>query len=169
MSVISRRQKELLLNDVARMINNNNHTAFANHAKEAESISNGDLKFFIDSPKKEFVIRFGKKEMRFNCSEQNIKEVNEVVFNNNSTLKGISDSVTLPSSTVALSTKGAQQIKQSIDTKSDKSHNHDDKYADKSHNHDDKYADKLHTHPEYPNKTHTRSINQLVIMLQKKN
>ena len=39
MSIISRRQKELLLNDVARMINNNNHTAFANHAKISESVA----------------------------------------------------------------------------------------------------------------------------------
>ena len=158
MSVISRRQKTLLLNDVARMINNNNHTAFANHAKEAESINNGDLKFYIDSPKKEFVIRYGRKEIRFNCSEQNIKELNEIVFNNNSTIKGISDTVLLPSSTIALSTKGAQQIKQSINEKAEKTHNHDDKYALKEHTHDNNYAtksevsnkaDKLHAHPEY--------------------
>ena len=158
MSVISRRQKTLLLNDVARMINNNNHTAFANHAKEAESINNGDLKFYIDSPKKEFVIRYGRKEIRFNCSEQNIKELNEIVFNNNSTIKGISDTVLLPSSTRALSTKGAQQIKQSINEKAEKTHNHDDKYALKEHTHDNNYAtksevsnkaDKLHAHPEY--------------------
>ena len=57
MSVISRRQKEILLSDVQRMINNNNHTAFANHAKIAERITNGDLAFYIDSPKKEFVIK----------------------------------------------------------------------------------------------------------------
>ena len=58
MATISRRQKDILLNDVARMINNNNHTAFANHAKIAETVSNGDLKFYIDSPKKEFVIKY---------------------------------------------------------------------------------------------------------------
>ena len=59
MSIISRRQKDALLNDVARMINNNNHTAFANHAKTAESVGNSDLKLFVDAPKKEFVIRYG--------------------------------------------------------------------------------------------------------------
>ena len=160
MSLISRRQKELLLNDVARMINNNNHTAFANHAKEAESISNGELKLYIDSPKKEFVIKSGKKEIRFNCSEQNIKELSEIKFNNDTSLKGVSDELTLPSSTIALSTKGGQQIKQSIDNKADKEHTHDN-YAEKEHTHDN-YADKteltqlinnkadiLHDHPEY--------------------
>ena len=160
MSTISRRQKELLLNDVARMINNNNHTAFANHAKIAETVSNGDLKLFIDAPKKEFVIRYGKKEIRINCNEQSMKEISEIVFNNNSKLKGISDTTTLSSSTVALSTKGAQDIKESISTKADKQHNHDDKYAAKEHthdnlpehNHDERYATKtdlaLHDHNE---------------------
>ena len=152
MSLISRRQKELLLNDVARMINNNNHTAFANHAKEAESISNGELKLYIDSPKKEFVIKSGKKEIRFNCSEQNIKELSEIKFNNDTSLKGVSDELTLPSSTIALSTKGGQQIKQSIDNKADKEHTHDN-YADKEHTHDND-ADKEHTHDNYADKEH---------------
>ena len=156
MSIISRRQKELLLNDVYRMINNNNHTAFANQAKIAECVSNGDLKFFIDSPKKEFVIRYGKKEIRFNCSDQNIKELNAIMFNNNSTIKGISDSTLLPSSNIALSTKGAQQIKQSIDNKADSTHDHDSKYADINHTHSE-YADKTHAHSEYANKTHAHS------------
>ena len=172
MSIISRRQKELLLNDVARMINNNNHTAFANHAKISESVGNGDLKLFIDAPKKEFVIRYGKKEIRFNCNDQNIKELNEIVFNNKSKITGISDTTTTPSSTVSLSTKGAKQLKDSIADKADKQHNHDDKYAFKEHTHDNipehnhdsqyatkeellehnhnlQYADKLHLHPEY--------------------
>ena len=148
MSIISRRQKDALLNDVARMINNNNHTAFANHAKTAESVGNSDLKLFVDAPKKEFVIRYGKKEMRFNCSEQSIKELNEIVFNDNTKIKGISDTPS-SSSSVAFSAKGAQQLKQSIDNIASKEHNHDDKYAAKEHNHDDKYADKNHNHDNY--------------------
>ena len=58
MTTISRRQRDLLLNDVSRMINNNIHSAFANHAKVAESISNGDLKLYIDSSKKKLVIKY---------------------------------------------------------------------------------------------------------------
>ena len=149
MSIISRRQKELLLNDVYRMINNNNHTAFANQAKIAESVSNGDLKFFIDSPKKEFVIRYGKKEIRFSCSDQNIKELNAIMFNDKSTIKGISDSSLIPSSNIALSTKWGSEMKTDINNKADKDHNHDDKYATKDHNHDTKYANINHTHPGY--------------------
>ena len=137
------------MNDVYRMINNNNHTAFANQAKIAESVSNGDLKFYIDSPKKEFVIKYGKKEIRFSCSDQNIKELNAIIFNNNSTIKGISDNSLIPSSDIALSTKWGSEIKTSIDNKADKNHNHDDKYADKEHNHDTKYADINHTHNGY--------------------
>ena len=160
MSIISRRQRELLLNDVYRMINNNNHTAFANQAKIAECVSNGDLKFFIDSPKKEFVIRYGKKEIRFNCSDQNIKELNAIMFNNHSTIKGISDSTLLPSSNIALSTKGGsdmkEEMKREIDDKADKDHNHDSQYADKEHTHS-QYADKTHTHSQYANKEHTHS------------
>ena len=80
MSILSRRQKNILLSDVQRMINNNNHTAFANQAKIAECVSNGDLKFYIDSPKKEFVIKYGNKEIRFNCNEQQIKELRDHVY-----------------------------------------------------------------------------------------
>ena len=158
MSIISRRQKDALLNDVARMINNNNHTAFANHAKTAESVGNSDLKLFVDAPKKEFVIRYGKKEMRFNCSEQSIKELNEIVFNDNTKIKGISDTPS-SSASVAFSAKGAQQLKQSIDNIASKEHNHDDKYAAIEHNHDDKYADKNHTHDSYQPKGNYSEAN----------
>lgn len=153
MSIISRRQRELLLNDVSRMINNNNHTAFANQAKIAESVGNGDIKFIIDSPQKEFVIKYGKKEIRFNCPDSVIKELNAIIFNNNTTIKGISDSTLIPSSTIALSTNGGKELKNSIDNKADKTHNHDDKYADINHMHTE-YADKNHTHTEYADKTH---------------
>ena len=158
MSIISRRQKDALLNDVARMINNNNHTAFANHAKVSESVGNGDMKIFVDAPKKEFVIRYGKKEIRINCNEQCIKELNEIVFNDNTKIKGISDSPS-SSSSVAFSAKGAQQLKQSIDNIASKEHNHDDKYAAKEHNHDDKYADKNHSHDNYQPKGNYSEAN----------
>ena len=99
MSVISRRQRDLLLNDVSRMINNNIHSAFANHAKIAECISNGDLKLYIDSPKKELVLKYGNKNIRFTINEQMINEIVGIVFNDKSILKGISDSCLIPSST----------------------------------------------------------------------
>ena len=120
MSVISRRQKEILLSDVQRMINNNNHTAFANHAKIAERITNGDLAFYIDSPKKEFVIKYGNKEIRFNCNDQQMTELKGIKFDDNSVIKGISDSTTSDSSNIALSTKWG------------KSHNHDNDYSKKN-------------------------------------
>ena len=153
MSVISRRQKEILLSDVQRMINNNNHTAFANHAKIAERVSNGDLTFYIDSPKKEFVIKYGNKEIRFNCNEQQMSELKAIKFDDNSTIKGISDSITSDSSEIALSTKWGKTIKNDLDN-----HNHDQQYASKNHNHDDQYAAKDHNHDsDYApiNHTHT--------------
>ena len=149
MSIISRRQRELLLNDVSRMINNNIHSAFANHAKVAESISNGDLKLYIDSPKKELVLKYGNNNIRFTISEQTINEIASIVFKDKSIIKGISDSLLKSSSNIALSTKGANELKQQIDNKAAKDHNHDDKYAAKEHNHDTKYANINHTHNEY--------------------
>lgn len=141
MSLISRRQKELLLNDVARMINNNNHAAFANHAKISDSVSNGDLKFFIDSPKKEFVIKYGKKEIRLNCTEQNITELKEIKFSSGCSIIGISDSSTVSSSKIALSTKGADSIKSELTTQISNTHddlqNKIDQKADINHTHND--------------------------------
>ena len=157
MSIISRRQKEILLSDVQRMINNNNHAAFANHAKISDCVSNGDLKFFIDSPKKEFVIKYGNREIRFNCSDQQMKELKSIEFNDGSIIKGISDSSLIPSSQIALSTAWGSQIKRDIENKSSTDHNHDDKYAAKDHNHDEKYADINHTHNQYADKNHTHN------------
>ena len=154
MSVISRRQKELLLNDVSRMINNNNHTAFANHAKIAECVSNGDLKLFIDAPKKEFVIRYGKKEIRINCSEQSIKELESISFNDKSTINGISDSSTKSSSNVAISTKWASNTESTLNNKAEKYHKHNE-YADKDHTHN--YSPEKHTHSEYATTKHSHS------------
>ena len=159
MTMISRRQRDLLLNDVSRMINNNIHSAFANHAKIAESISNGDLKLYIDSPKKELVIKYGNKNIRFTITEQMINEIAGIVFNDKSIIKGISDSCLVSSSNIALSTKGASNLKSNIDNKADKNHNHDDKYAAKDHNHDSKYADINHTHNGYQPKGNYADAN----------
>ena len=159
MSIISRRQRELLLNDVSRMINNNIHSAFANHAKVAESISNGDLKLYIDSPKKELVLKYGNNNIRFTISEQTINEIASIVFKDKSIIKGISDSLLKSSSNIALSTKGANELKQQIDNKADKDHDHDDKYADKNHNHDTKYADINHTHNGFQPKGNYATAN----------
>ena len=154
MSIISRRQRESLLNDVSRMINNNNHTAFANHAKIAETIGNGDMKIFVDSPKKEFVVKYVKKEIRINCSEQNIKDLVSLTFTDKSTIKGISDSSFIPSSSVAISTKWASNTESKLSDKAEKNHTHDE-YADKDHTHN--YSPAEHTHSEYSKNTHTHS------------
>ena len=143
MSIISRRQKELLLNDVYRMINNIN-CAFANHAKIAERVSNGDLTFFIDSPKKEFVIKYGNKNIRFSCSDKTIKELNSITFSDNSTISGITDSIGfLPRSTIALSEVWGKQKENEL----------------RDHNHDEKYADINHTHSEYATKQKVNELN----------
>ena len=168
MSVISRRQKDILLSDVQRMINNNNHTAFANHAKIAERVSNGDLTFYIDSPKKEFVIKYGNKEIRFNCNDQQMSELKSIKFDDNSVIKGISDSITSDSSNIALSTKWDKTVKNDFDNHNHdqqyapKNHNHDQQYAAKDHNHDSDYAPINHTHAtQYSPATHTHSISNI--------
>ena len=160
MTVISRRQKEILLSDVQRMINNNNHTAFANHAKIAERISNGDLMFYIDSPKKEFVIKYGNKEIRFNCNDQQMTELKGIKFDDNSVIKGISDTTTPDSSNIALSTKWGKSHNHDNDY-SKKNHNHDSQYAAKNHNHDSQYAPIVHDHPLLASTNHTHSISNV--------
>ena len=144
MSIISRRQRDLLLNDVSRMINNNIHSAFANHAKIAECISNGDLKLYIDAPKKELTLKYGNKNIRFTINEQMINELNGIMFCNKSILKGISDSSLIGSSNIALSTKWGNDLTAKLNN-----HNHDSKYAKIDHNHDSQYANINHTHPDY--------------------
>ena len=160
MSVISRRQKEVLLSDVQRMINNNNHTAFANHAKIAERITNGDLMFYIDSPKKEFVIKYGSKEIRFNCNDQQMTELKGIKFDDNSVIKGISDTTTPDSSNIALSTKWGKTHNHDQDY-SKKNHNHDQQYAAKNHNHDQQYAPIVHDHPLLASANHTHTISNV--------
>ena len=155
MSAISRRQRDLLLNDVNRMINNNIHSAFANHAKIAECISNGDLKLYIDSPKKEVVIKYGNKNIRFTIAEQMINEIAGIVFNDKSIIKGISDSCLIPSSIIALSTKGASNLKSNIDNKADKNHTHDGYQPKGNYQPAGNYAAANHTHSNYADKNHT--------------
>ena len=104
--IISRRQRESLLDEVSRMLANKQNVAFANHAKIADRISNGDLALFMDSAKKEFVMKYGNNNIRFNPKEKNITDLSSIVFSDKSTLQGITST---PSSNdkIAISSKWA--------------------------------------------------------------
>ena len=102
--IISRRQRESLLDEMSRMLANKQHVAFANHSKISERVSNGDLNFYINSPQKEFVIKYSNETMRLNAKEKTFSELNALIFSNKSTIKGISDSAK-NDSTIALSAK----------------------------------------------------------------
>ena len=68
-----------------------------------ERVSNGDLSFYIDSPNKEFIIKYAQNTMRFNAKEKTFSELNALIFANKNRLTGISDTVK-NESTVALAT-----------------------------------------------------------------
>ena len=144
MSIISRRQRSLLLNDVARMIGNNINAAFANHAKIAECVSNGDLKFYIDSPKKEFVIKYGSKTITFSANEQKIS-LKSIQFDEG-IINGITDSFIIPSSKIALSTVWGMSIKNDLSNKADKNHTHKINEVNNLQTSLDNKSDKGHKH-----------------------
>ena len=88
------------------MLANKQTVAFANHAKIAEKISNGDLSLYINSPDKEFVIKYSNNTMRFNAKDKTFSELNALIFSNNNKITGITDSGQ-NSSTISLSAKWA--------------------------------------------------------------
>ena len=104
--IITRRQRESLLDEVSRMLANKQNVAFANHAKIADRISNGDLALFMDSAKKEFVMKYGNNNIRFNPKEKSITDLSSIVFSDRSTLQGITSN---PSNNdkIAISSKWA--------------------------------------------------------------
>ena len=104
--IISRRQRESLLDEVSRMLANKQNVAFANHAKIADRVSNGDLALYMDSAKKEFVMKYGNNNIRFNPKDKSITDLSSILFSDKSTLQGIA---TTPSSNdkIAISAKWA--------------------------------------------------------------
>ena len=104
--ILSRRQRESLLDEMNRMIANKQSVAFANHAKISERVSNNDLSFYINSPDKEFIIKYSNNEMKFNTKDKTFSELNALIFANKNKITGISDSGR-NDSTIALSSKWA--------------------------------------------------------------
>ena len=104
--ILSRRQRESLLDEMTRMIANKQSVAFANHSKISERVSNNDLSFYINSPDKEFIIKYSNNEMKFNTKEKTFSELNALIFSNKNKITGISDSGR-NDSTIALSVKWA--------------------------------------------------------------
>ena len=58
--ILSRRQRESLLDEMSRMLANKQTVAFATHSKISERVSNGDLSLYINSPDKEFVKQYNE-------------------------------------------------------------------------------------------------------------
>ena len=111
--LLSRRQQDNLLDIMSRMIANKQQVAFANHAKETERVSNGDLNFYINSPDKEFVIKYSDKTMRFNAKERTFSELEALIFGNGNKITGITDTYS-NSSTVALSAKAGKVLNEDM-------------------------------------------------------
>ena len=104
--ILSRRQRESLLDEMAKMIANKQNVAFANCSKISERVSNNDLSFYINSIDKQFVIKYSNNTMLFNCKEKTFSELNALIFSNKNKITGISDT-SKNDSNVALSTRWA--------------------------------------------------------------
>ena len=104
--ILSRRQRESLLDEMSRMLANKQTVAFATHSKISEKISNGDLSLYINSPNKEFVIKYSNNTMKLNAKDKTFSELNALIFSNKNKLTGITDTGQ-NSSTLSLSAKWA--------------------------------------------------------------
>ena len=104
--ILSRRQRESLLDEMTRMLANKQTVAFANHSKISERVSNGDLSFYINSPDKEFVIKYSNNTMKLNAKDKTFSELNALIFSNKNKITGITDTGQ-NSSTISLSAKWA--------------------------------------------------------------
>ena len=78
--ILSRRQRESLLDEVAKMIANKQNVAFANCSKISERVSNNDLSFYINSVDKAFIMKYANNTMTFNCKEKTFSELNALIF-----------------------------------------------------------------------------------------
>ena len=104
--ILSRRQRESLLDEMTRMLANKQTVAFANHSKISERVSNGDLSFYINSPDKEFVIKYSNNTMKLNAKDKTFSELDALIFSNKNKITGITDTGQ-NSSTISLSAKWA--------------------------------------------------------------
>ena len=104
--ILSRRQRESLLDEVAKMIANKQNVAFANCSKISERVSNNDLSFYINSVDKAFMMKYANNTMTFNCKEKTFSELNALIFSNKNKITGISDT-SKNDSNIALSTRWA--------------------------------------------------------------
>ena len=104
--ILSRRQRESLLDEMSRILANKQTVAFATHAKISERVSNGDLSLYINSPNKEFVIKYSNNTMKLNAKNKTFSELNALIFSNKNKLTGITDTGQ-NSSTLSLSAKWA--------------------------------------------------------------
>ena len=89
--IISRRQRESLIDEMSRMLANRQHVAFANHVQIAERISNGDLALYINSPNKEFCFKHTDNIIRIKPKDLTIENINQIVFKDKSVISGITD------------------------------------------------------------------------------
>ena len=153
---------------------NKNQVTFAQIAKTAESISNGQLKLKLDGGGKVFVFEYLNKHIILDLTSlklHGLKYLNDIVVDDILTKVELEEVYSI-----------LKQVQDELLTKADKDHNHDDRYALKEHghdfnvvhdkltlnvnntkltdnlstkyalidhNHDDKYSSKTHNHDAY--------------------
>ena len=103
--ILSRRQRDSLLDEMSRMLANKQTVAYANHAKISERLSNGELSLYMDTNTKSFIMKYAERQMKLNAREQTMSELKALIFaNKKGTIKGITDKPA-NDSTLALSAK----------------------------------------------------------------
>ena len=107
---------------------NKNQVTFAQIAKTAESISNGQLKLKLDGGGKVFVFEYLNKHIILDLTSlklHGLKYLNDIVIDDILTKVELEEVYSI-----------LKQVQDELLTKADKDHNHDDRYALKEHGHD---------------------------------
>ena len=112
--ILLRRQKDSLLDEMARMVANKQTVAFANQSKVAERTSNNDVSLYIDAVKKDFVIKYSNKTMNVSAKERTFTDLEALIFAYYpGTIRGITNTARYDS-TYALSAKYAYNKEQEM-------------------------------------------------------
>ena len=137
---------------------------YASSAKIAEELNDGINRCFFNSVSKSVAFKHGVKPLsdciQIGTKDNLIKNVDELMFRNGSRLKGLADkmddvpteelSYYVPTMNVVWKNvgDGFKDVYDKLEKKSDKGHDHDERYSLLDHLHDERYSLLEHDHDE---------------------
>ena len=159
--ILSRRQRESLLDEMTRMLANKQHVAFANHSKISERVSNGDLAFYINTNDSTIALstKCGKSiDTDINNIKNKFRSWNPNGLNisvSQAVIEGITDEGKYASQHILTYEYWKDhEEKCKCEDNEQQEQNYDNRYAFKNHTHN-QYANVNHTHNQYANVNHT--------------